>query len=208
MAIKSTFSNGKTMTAGFYNGVRLTNRQAQFVEMLRNGLTTVDCADSFGLTQGTVASNLRRAMRVNGIATMKEFRQRLDLPPAGCRKAAEHFRVKDAVKDAVKVAVKEATQKPVPEWLLKRRAAEKARDAVEAAYDRAGGKAPATIPSVRPCNLTRDQLKLQLALRFNGDIHIMAGCIGWKVNDCLEHIMDACQKNGVQPTLDNFLSIK
>lgn len=196
MATKTTFSNGKTMTAGFYNGVRLTNRQAQIVEMMRNGLTAVDCADSFGITKGAVVCNLHLAMQANGIPTMKEFRERLDLPA-----------VKVGRRPKVKVNI-DTPQKPVPEWLLKRRAAEKARDAVEAAYDRADGKAPATIPGARRCNLTRDQLKLQLALRFNGDIHIMAACIGWKVNDCLEHIMDACQKNGVQPTLDNFLSIK
>ena len=180
MATKTTFSNGRTMTAGFYNGIRLTNRQAQFAEMLRNGLTTVDCADSFGITQGTVASNLQRAMRVNGIATMKEFRERLDLPPAGCRNAAAYFRVKDAVKKAVKATAKDATQKP---------------------------KGDVNIPGVRPCNLTHDQMTLQLALRFNGDIHNAAVWLDWTVKECLSIMAELCKAHNVQPTLDNFLKI-
>lgn len=195
MATKTTFSNGRTMTAGFYNGVRLTNRQAQFVEMMRNGLTAVDCADSFGVTKGAVVGNLHLAMQANGIATMKEFRERLDLPA-----------VKLGRRPKVKVDL-EAPQKPVPEWLLTRRAAEKARDAVEAAYDRADGKAPATIPGVRRCRLTDDQMTLQLALRFNGDIHNAAKWLDWTVKECLAIIVELCKAHNVPATLDNFLKI-
>lgn len=176
MTVKTTIANGRTMAAGFYNGMRLTNRQAQFVEMLRNGLTTVDCADSFGITQGTVAGNLQSAMRVNGIATMQEFRERLDLPPAGKRKAAAFFRVKDAVK----ATAKDATQKP---------------------------KCIVDIPGVRSCHLTHDQMVLQLALRFNSDIHNAAIWLDWTVKECLSIMAELCKAHNVQPTLDNFLKI-
>ena len=166
MATKTTFSNGRTMTAGFYNGIRLTNRQAQFVEMMRNGLTAVDCADSFGITKGAVVGNLHLAMQANGIASMKEFRERLNLAPV---KLGRRSKVKvdfDAKSDEL-----------------------------------------AKIPGVRPCPLTDDQMTLQLALRFNGDIHNAAKWLDWSVKECLEIMVELCKSHNVPATLDNFLKI-
>ena len=172
MSVKNTFCNGRTMTAGFYNGVRLTNRQAQYAEMMRNGLTYVDCADSFGVTEQTVITAVHAIAAANGLSGMRELRERLDLPPAGKRNAAAHFKVRDAVKAAT----------------------------VKASHD-------AEIPDSRKSSMTADQVTLQLALRFNGDINNAALWLGWTVKECLGHMVDACRKQNVQPTLENFLKL-
>lgn len=174
MSAKTTFNNGRTMTAGFYNGLRLTNRQAQYAEMMRNGLTATDCADSFGIGVMTVNAALHDAARANGLSGMRELRQRLDLPPAGKCKAAVHFRVRDAVKDTVK------------ETTVKARKVE---------------------PVSRPSTLTKDQVTLQLALRFNGDINNAAIWLDWSVKQCLSVMAEVCRLHNVQPTLENFLKL-
>ena len=207
MTVKRTVSNGRTMAAGYYNGIRLTNRQAQFVEMLRNGLTVVDCADSFGITQGAVARNLQLAMQANGIAGMREFRERLDLPA-----------VKRGRPKSVKIDIDlDAPPAPkVPTWIQKRRASFSRRDKIEAEYDRksatqkaiskARAKA-AESTTVKPA-LTRDQAALQLALSVFDGVHGAARALDMTVKECLGMIVDGCRVFGVQPTLDNFLSIK
>lgn len=178
MSVKTTFSNGRTMTAGFYNGLRLTNRQAQYAEMMRNGLTVTDCADSFGIGVMTVNSSLHMAAVANGLSGMRELRERLDLPPAGRRKAAAHFQLRDAVKDAVKATVKAPEAEKIGQAIVR-----------------------------KGWTLTQDQVTLQLALRFNGDIHNAAKWLDWTEKECLVHIVEACRKQDVQPTLENFLKI-
>ena len=186
MAAKTTFSNGRTMTAGFYNGVRLTNRQAQFIEMLRNGLTVVDCADSFGIAPASVARNLHLAMQANGIAGMREFRERLNLP------AVKRGRPKMVKFDF------DLEAPPAP------------RVATQKAISKARAKAAEShikMTAVKP-KLTRDQAALQLALSVFDGVYGAAKALDLTVKECLGLIVDGCRATGVQPTLDNFLSIK
>jgi hypothetical protein len=150
MSAKTTFSNGRTMTAGFYAGLRLTNRQAQIVEMMRNERTTIEIAASLGIQEGSVKVMFALAARSNGISN-SELRERCNI-------------------GAVSV-----------------------------------GRKPATVCKGR--TLSTDQATLQLALRFNSDIHNAALWLGWTVKECLGHMMEACTKWNVLPTLENFLKI-
>lgn len=213
MSVKTTFSNGRTMAAGFYDGLRLTNRQAQIVEMMRNERTKTEIAASLGIQEKTVAVTLCNAAVANGI-TVPQLRERCNIAPVrvgrkphdvdfdakrnmseGDRLRRELSTIEGRWRKGQINTVEARTQAArVREQLRKTRAGKAMRDA--------------EIPGTRKgWTLTQDQATLQLALRFNGDIHNAAKWLDWTEKECLTHIVDACKLQNVQPTLENFLSI-
>lgn len=247
MSVKTTFSNGRTMAAGFYDGLRLTNRQAQIVEMMRNERTKTEIAASLGIQESTVQVTFCNAALANGI-TSAELRERCNIAPVKVGRKSAGFDAKQNMSEADRLrrelstiegrwrkgqinTVEARTQASVIRQELRKRRMdgeierevimdaaiaakeekhrEEARAKMQAKSDELAKPKPAIdLPGVRKSTMTADQVTLQLALRFNGEIAQAAAWLGWKVKDCLGLIVEVCTKGNVQPTLENFLAIK